>query len=197
MPRGADDRDRFDPVALGPFVVDFGAIDLQLPETGHEEEKDRDRGVLECGHLGGGKAGVVAELDLARLGRLIEMMFERGEAHGQRRSCFQISRKRREGWRKMRRHDNLEMEGMAMSLEIHKPELVQRVNAQIQSGHFHDADEPIETAIDALEGKTPASAAARRRAAGGKSLVEVFASLRGMNLNFGRNKFASRPVDLG
>jgi Arc/MetJ-type ribon-helix-helix transcriptional regulator len=88
-----------------------------------------------------------------------------------------------------------------MNLEIHKPGLVQRVNAQIQSGHFHDTDELIEKALDALEGKTPAPAAAsaveRRRAAGRKSLVEVFAPLRGMNLDFSRNTSASRPVDLG
>ena len=73
-------------IALGAFVVDFGVVDLQLPETGDEEEKDRNGGILESGHFGGGKAGVVAKLDLARLGPLIEMVFERGEAHGQRRS---------------------------------------------------------------------------------------------------------------
>jgi Arc/MetJ-type ribon-helix-helix transcriptional regulator len=86
-----------------------------------------------------------------------------------------------------------------MNLEIHKPELVQRVNAHIQTGLFHDADELLEKALDALEGKTPApaSAAKRRRAAGRKSLVEVFAPLRGLNLDFSRNKSASRPVDLG
>jgi hypothetical protein len=86
-----------------------------------------------------------------------------------------------------------------MNLEIHKPELVQRVNAQIQSRHLHDADELIEQALDALDEKSPApaSAAERRRAAGRKSLVEVFAPLRGMNLDFSRNQSASRPVDLG
>lgn len=87
-----------------------------------------------------------------------------------------------------------------MNLEIHKPELVQRVNAHIQNGQFHDADELIEKALDAVEGKTSAptsSAAERRRAAGRKSLVEVFAPLRGMNLDFSRNKSAGRPVDLG
>jgi Arc/MetJ-type ribon-helix-helix transcriptional regulator len=86
-----------------------------------------------------------------------------------------------------------------MSLEIHKPEPVQRVNAHIQTGQFHDTDELIEKALDALEEKTPApaSAAARRRAAGRKSLVEVFAPLRGLSLDFGRNKSASRPLDLG
>jgi Arc/MetJ-type ribon-helix-helix transcriptional regulator len=86
-----------------------------------------------------------------------------------------------------------------MNLEIRKPELVQRVNAHIRAGQFHDTDELIEKALDALEEKTPAPAspAERRRAAGRKSLVEVFAPLRGMNLDFSRNQSASRPVDLG
>jgi len=38
-----------------------------------------------------------------------------------------------------------------MNLEIHKPELAQRVRAQIQSGHFQDTDELIEKALDALD----------------------------------------------
>jgi Arc/MetJ-type ribon-helix-helix transcriptional regulator len=77
-----------------------------------------------------------------------------------------------------------------MNLEIHKPELVQRVNAHIRTGQFHDTDELLEKALDALEGKTsaPASAAERHRAAGRKSLVELFAPLRGMNLDFSRDK---------
>ena len=85
-----------------------------------------------------------------------------------------------------------------MNLEIHKPELVRRVNAHIRTGHFHDADDLLEKALDALEGKgpAPASVAERRRAAGRKSLVEIFAPLRGMNLDFSRNKSTGRPVDL-
>jgi len=38
-----------------------------------------------------------------------------------------------------------------MNIEIHKPELAQRVQARIQSGHFHNADELIEKALDALD----------------------------------------------
>ena len=38
-----------------------------------------------------------------------------------------------------------------MNLEIHNPDLVQRVNAHIQTGQFHDADEVIEKALDALD----------------------------------------------
>jgi hypothetical protein len=45
-----------------------------------------------------------------------------------------------------------------MNLEIHKPELVQRVNAQIQSGHFHDVDELLERALDALDEQATAAA---------------------------------------
>ena len=47
-----------------------------------------------------------------------------------------------------------------MNLEIHKPELVQRVNAQIRSGHFHDVDELIEKALDALDERTPGASVA-------------------------------------
>ena len=47
-----------------------------------------------------------------------------------------------------------------MNLEIHKPELARRVQAQIQSGHFHDADELIEKALDALDEQVTAAAPA-------------------------------------
>jgi Arc/MetJ-type ribon-helix-helix transcriptional regulator len=85
-----------------------------------------------------------------------------------------------------------------MTLEIHKPELLQRLNAHIQNGRFHDADEVLEKALDALEEKeaVPVSPAERRRAAGRKSLVELFAPLQGLDLDFSRNKSTGRPVDL-
>jgi Arc/MetJ-type ribon-helix-helix transcriptional regulator len=46
-----------------------------------------------------------------------------------------------------------------MNLEIHKPELVQRVNAHIRTGQFRGADEVLEKALDALEERvtTPSS----------------------------------------
>jgi len=85
-----------------------------------------------------------------------------------------------------------------MNLEVHKPELARRVQAHIQTGHFHDADEVREKALDALEEKAtvPMSPAERRRAAGRKSLVELFAPLQGLNLDFSRNKSTGRPVNL-
>jgi hypothetical protein len=45
-----------------------------------------------------------------------------------------------------------------MNFEIHNPELVQRVNAHIQTGHFHDADELIEKALDALDEQATSAA---------------------------------------
>jgi hypothetical protein len=85
-------------------------------------------------------------------------------------------------------------------IEIHKPELEQRVRDQIQRGPFHDVEELLEKALDALEEKGTAGAPSshRERPAGRKSLVELFAEspLKGLDLDFSRNKTASRPVDL-
>ena len=61
-----------------------------------------------------------------------------------------------------------------MNLEIHKPELAQRVRAQIQSGHFHDTDELIEKALDALDEQ--ATAALPETATGAVVLAALRAS---------------------
>jgi hypothetical protein len=86
-----------------------------------------------------------------------------------------------------------------MNLEIHKPELMQRVNAHIHAGHFHDADELLEKALDVIEGKVSAPPAA---SAEPKNLVELFAPLRGqftdeeVDTLFSRNRSTARPLDL-
>jgi hypothetical protein len=46
-----------------------------------------------------------------------------------------------------------------LNLQIQKPELARRVQAQIQSGHFRDADELIEKALDALDERATAATA--------------------------------------
>jgi Arc/MetJ-type ribon-helix-helix transcriptional regulator len=79
-----------------------------------------------------------------------------------------------------------------MNIEIQKPELVQRVHAHIQTGQFHDADDLIEKALDALDEKIPALAVAQPQ----KDIEQLFAPLRGLNLDFGRNPSTGRPVDL-
>ena len=42
----------------------------------------------------------------------------------------------------------------AMPIEIRNPDLVQRLTMRIGSGQFHDADELIEKALDALDERT-------------------------------------------
>ncbi|MGA2742863.1 MAG: hypothetical protein ABSG65_36180 [Bryobacteraceae bacterium] len=87
-----------------------------------------------------------------------------------------------------------------MNIEIHDPELEQRVQEQIQRGQFHDIDDLLEKALDALEEKQTAAAPPShgKRPAGRKSLVELFAEspLKGLDLDFSRNKSSARPVDL-
>jgi Arc/MetJ-type ribon-helix-helix transcriptional regulator len=86
-----------------------------------------------------------------------------------------------------------------MNLEIHKPELVHRVNAHIQAGHFQDTDELIEMALDALDEK---GLVPKRPARTGQDLIDVCARVRGLLSNeevdtiFSRNRSGSRPVDL-
>jgi hypothetical protein len=45
----------------------------------------------------------------------------------------------------------------AMTIEIHNPHLVQRLTMQIRTGRFHDAEELIEKALDALDERTAAT----------------------------------------
>lgn len=61
-----------------------------------------------------------------------------------------------------------------MNLEIHKPELVQRVQTQIRSGHFQDADELIEKALEALDEQ--ATTAAVPAAATGAAVLAALQS---------------------
>lgn len=87
-----------------------------------------------------------------------------------------------------------------MNIEIRTPELEQRMRVQIQSGQFHDVDELLTKALDALEEKGTAQPAATpyQRPPGKKSLVEVCDPIRGLtdDLDFSRNKSGARPIEL-
>jgi Arc/MetJ-type ribon-helix-helix transcriptional regulator len=86
-----------------------------------------------------------------------------------------------------------------MSIEIQKPELERRVRARIRSGQFQNVDEVLEKALDALEEKAQDSSADQQpRTEGRKSLVELFeeSPLRGLDLDFSRNRSTGRPIDL-
>lgn len=84
-----------------------------------------------------------------------------------------------------------------MHIEIHQPELEQRVLRQIQSGHYHDVDELLTKALDALDEKSapiPPEVAALRR----KNFVELCDPVRGLaeDIDFSRNPSTARPLDL-
>jgi len=49
-----------------------------------------------------------------------------------------------------------------MHREIHTPELERRMRRQIQSGHFHDVDELLTKALDALDEKSPVASPEQR-----------------------------------
>jgi len=80
-----------------------------------------------------------------------------------------------------------------MNLEIHKPELAQRVNAQIQSRHLDGVDELLEKALDALDEKSPVSPVTQQG-----SLHEFLMNspLRGANLDLERAGDYLRALDL-
>jgi Arc/MetJ-type ribon-helix-helix transcriptional regulator len=79
-----------------------------------------------------------------------------------------------------------------MNLEIHKPELVQRLNAHIRTGRFHDADELLEKALHALDEKSSQLVTPQG------SLHEFLMNspLRGANLDLERVRDRPRAVDL-
>jgi hypothetical protein len=86
-----------------------------------------------------------------------------------------------------------------MNIEIN-PMLEQRVPERIQRGQFDNVNDLLEKALDAPAEKETAAApgAQYESPAGRKSLVELFAEspLKGLDLDFSRNKSGARPVDL-
>ena len=83
-----------------------------------------------------------------------------------------------------------------------KPETERLVQEEIRRGHVQSVDDLILFGVYALREKHHEAppAAGRptkgRRPEGKKSLVEVFAPLRGLDLDFSRNPSTGRPVDL-
>ena len=84
-----------------------------------------------------------------------------------------------------------------MNIEIHNPELQRRVRDQIQRGQFHDMDELLEKALDALEERKTA-APTPRRPTGRKNLAQLFADspFKGLDIDFERDPDYGRDVTL-
>jgi hypothetical protein len=82
-----------------------------------------------------------------------------------------------------------------MNLEIHKPELLDRVIARIQTGHFHDADELIEKALDALDEQTPPTPSTTETGAALLAVLQASPS-RDIDLTLPREPVHARDVVL-
>jgi hypothetical protein len=80
-----------------------------------------------------------------------------------------------------------------MTILITKPEVEALINQRLQTGGFKDAEDVV---YQALQSSAPTAAATSEPSLPAKDIVELFAPLRGLNLDFGRNPSAGRPVDL-
>jgi hypothetical protein len=86
-----------------------------------------------------------------------------------------------------------------MTLEITRPETEARIQRHLQSGQFHDLDDLLTKALDALPEPEAAAPPERRT---GQALIDAFAEIRGLLSDeeidrlFSRNPSAARPVDL-
>jgi hypothetical protein len=82
----------------------------------------------------------------------------------------------------------------AMIIQITRPEVEALINQRLQTGGFKDAEDVV---LQALQSSPlPAAATSQPDAPPAKDIVELFAPLRGLNLDFGRNPSTGRPVDL-
>ena len=81
-----------------------------------------------------------------------------------------------------------------MTIEL-KPEQELILREALRQGRFHSVEEALDQAIRSITPPTELPARVKRQP-GKKSLVEVFAPLRGLDLDFSRNESTGRPVDL-
>ena len=78
-----------------------------------------------------------------------------------------------------------------MNIQITRPEVEALINQRLQSGAFTDVEDVILQALQSSPPTTPLPEAPPN-----KDIAELFAPLRGLNLDFGRNPSSGRPVDL-
>src|SRR4051794_13395343 len=78
-----------------------------------------------------------------------------------------------------------------MTIQIQQPELEALIEQRLESGAFRDVEDVLLQALRAYEPEAKTSEPAGKP----KSLVEVFAPLRGLDLDWGRNPSTGRPVE--
>jgi Arc/MetJ-type ribon-helix-helix transcriptional regulator len=87
----------------------------------------------------------------------------------------------------------MKRKAQVMSIEILQPELQQRVREKIQSGRFHDVDELLTKALDALEKEQDQTPKKPRKNLAQFLMESLFA---GAELDLERRKQYMRPVEL-
>jgi len=85
-------------------------------------------------------------------------------------------------------------EAAPMTIQISKPEVEALINQRLLTGGFKDAEDVVLQALQSSP--STAATAPQLDAPPAKDIVELFAPLRGLNLDFGRNPSTGRPVDL-
>jgi Arc/MetJ-type ribon-helix-helix transcriptional regulator len=83
-----------------------------------------------------------------------------------------------------------------MTIEITRPEVEALINHHLESGPFHDVDELLAEALTALREKEQAAAVQPRALLPVKDMVELFAPLRGLNMDFERDRDPGRDIQL-
>ena len=81
-----------------------------------------------------------------------------------------------------------------MTIEL-KPEQERILQEALRQGRFHSVEEALDQAIQCISPERNLPKTNKSRV-GRKSLVEVFAPLRGLNIDFARNPSTGRSVDL-
>jgi hypothetical protein len=86
-------------------------------------------------------------------------------------------------------------EADAMTIQITKPEVEALINQRLRSGGFKDAEDVV---WQALQSSPPEAAATPPNAQPAKNMVELFAPLRGLNIDFesDRGKDTGRDINL-
>jgi hypothetical protein len=81
-----------------------------------------------------------------------------------------------------------------MTIQITRPEVEAIINQRLQTGGFKDAEDVV---FQALQSSPPtAGAKPEPQTPPAKDIAELFAPLRGLNLDFGHNPSTGRSVDL-
>ena len=80
-----------------------------------------------------------------------------------------------------------------MTIQITQPEVEALIRQRLQSGAFKDAEDVI---LQALRSSPSPAAKFQTAESRTKNIEELFAPLRGLELDFSRNPSTGRPVEL-